>query len=1103
MTSSYTFSTNLTIGSKGADVTNLQKVLNSDPDTQVAATGAGSPGNETSTFGPLTKAAVIKYQKKHGISPAAGYVGPLTRASLNAMSTTSGTTSTTTTTTTTTTGGNTTTTTPAGTGLTVSGATQPAQQLAPLSAARVPFTTVTFTAGNDGDVTVNSVVVQRGGPSTDAAFSGIVLLDEQGNQIGTAKTLNSAHQATLPGFTVPKGTSRTLTIAGNRRTSDAAAVDAGALANFSVVAVNTSATVSGSLPINGTSQILNDGLTIGSVSVARGPLDPNAQSGGVSKNVGTTGYIFSSVKVTAGSTEDVSVKSIRWNQASSSATTDLANVVTVVNGVSYPTTVDSTGKYYTSTFGTGITIPKGFSQEFAIQGDIVSGSGRTVAFNIEKTTDLNVVGLTYGYGITPPTTGTGFSAGTIWYAGSTISINSGTLTVTTDPAVAAQNVAINVANQPLGGYMVTVQGEPVSVAAMKFTIATSTASDNGGSGLLTNVTLVDQNGAVLAGPVDSTLTAASGGLTLNFSDTVTFPVGVTHLTLKGTVPNTASSNEVYTVSTTPASYWTTVTGQVTSTTITPAPSTSISANQMTVKTAAMNVSVLPSPVAQTVVAGGQGFVFANFLLDAGQSGENLRISQIPTVLTLPNAGTATNLTNCQIMNGSSALTTGSNAVNPSAAGAINFTLDSALTVPKGTQVTLALTCNIAAAATGGYQWGMTTAPTVTGITSGQSATVSLVSSTGQIMTMTTGGTMTVTLDSSSPSYRLVSAGTTGNVDTVLRFHATNENLNLQTISLQLSSSTASTNADVTNVTLWDGTTQIGTATFGGGSTYATSTLTTSEVITANSDKLITVKVDVPSQGVNLAGHPGALVAVDWNGVDTKGTKATGASSGTTVYATGSATASNGIRVFKSFPTITYSTAGGTLTSGAQDLLSLTVTADTKGDIKLNKLSFSISTSTASLTGNALTFSGPNGNVEASSTLDIPSVASGSITVPVYFNSTTNTSDAIVSAGTTKTYTLRGTVALTGNSNQNGSISIALLADVGYPGLPGGQLSALGYLLASTTVSSITNSNIIWSPESTTSSITTAYDDWTNGYGIPGCFTNSGLGQNCTAKVLSK
>jgi peptidoglycan hydrolase-like protein with peptidoglycan-binding domain len=76
-----TSSRDLSLGVSGEDVLALQQLLNTDG-YAVAATGPGSPGNETTYFGPATEAAVIRFQIAHSISPAAGYVGPLTRAAL-------------------------------------------------------------------------------------------------------------------------------------------------------------------------------------------------------------------------------------------------------------------------------------------------------------------------------------------------------------------------------------------------------------------------------------------------------------------------------------------------------------------------------------------------------------------------------------------------------------------------------------------------------------------------------------------------------------------------------------------------------------------------------------------------------------------------------------------------------------------------------------------------------------------------------------------------------------------------------------------------------------------------------------------------------------
>ena len=74
----------LHLGVSGEDVRLLQRILNSNGHA-VSPSGPGSMGDETIYFGPATKTAVIRLQAARGISPAAGYVGPITRAYLNTL----------------------------------------------------------------------------------------------------------------------------------------------------------------------------------------------------------------------------------------------------------------------------------------------------------------------------------------------------------------------------------------------------------------------------------------------------------------------------------------------------------------------------------------------------------------------------------------------------------------------------------------------------------------------------------------------------------------------------------------------------------------------------------------------------------------------------------------------------------------------------------------------------------------------------------------------------------------------------------------------------------------------------------------------------------
>ncbi|MBI2637838.1 MAG: peptidoglycan-binding protein, partial [Candidatus Sungbacteria bacterium] len=489
------------VGSRGDDVTCLQNYLKGTGHFTYA-------GGATGYFGSVTKTAVAAWQAANGVSPAAGYWGSLSQAKYSSMAVvtppvtppvippvtppvTPGTQVS------------------VGKALSVTAAAvQPAASIVPNGVSRAPFTNVVFTAGADGDIVINSLTIQRDGIGSDSALSGIVLVDETGMQVGLSKTLNSNHQAVLNSpLTVKEGTSRTLTIGANR---GATTTHSGEVIRLTVVAADAGGASVTGLPVTGTGQTINESLTIGTFVLTRGPMDPGSSQ---TKEVGTTGYTFASIKGTAGSGEDVWVKSIRWNQSGSAAASDLANIKTYVGGTAYDTTVSSDGKYYVTTFGTtGLQVLKGNNVEMYVKGDIVSGSNRTIRFDLYRYEDINVIGNQYGFGVLPSATNSGnttsgdgtFQTTNPNFDSYIATVGTGSLTVSKSTSPAAQNIAVQLSDQPLGGYDVEVKGEAVQVTQMVFRFQMGGTADTADADIadITNISLVDPSGKVVAGPKD-------------------------------------------------------------------------------------------------------------------------------------------------------------------------------------------------------------------------------------------------------------------------------------------------------------------------------------------------------------------------------------------------------------------------------------------------------------------------------------------------------------------------------------------------------------------------------------------------------------------------
>jgi hypothetical protein len=405
------------------------------------------------------------------------------------------------------------------------------------------------------------------------------------------------------------------------------------------------------------------------------------------------------------------------------------------------------------------------------------------------------------------------------------------------------------------------------------------------------------------------------------------------------------------------------------------------------------------------------------------------------------------------------------------------------------------------------------------------------------MTLSASGTFTVLLDSSSPAYTVISAGRTAVPVSVLRFTATNEAIRLTDLGLILTGNVASSSpADVTKVTLWDGANKVGETTFVGLNYIASTTLSTCSgcvdfIIPKNDSKLLTVKADLGSQGVSQAGLPGALVQVDWVNSTGDATKGTGVSSGTSVQRTsGSNTASAGVRVVKSYPTLALVDLPTTkLVSGRPDLFRFKITAAPEGDVGIAKFTFRIATSSATYQVDMVdnvniyaftdsTYSTVATGVQtdgaiSSTNLDLSTKwGSSSTDIELWAeNSSSASTTVVVPAGQTRYFAIRGDVTTAGTQFsvstqlQGDAKFVSNLAATPYRGNIASPVASSTYLASSTYVGGTTvgDNDFVWRPFSTTTAINAAGGaltdlDYANGYGVPGLPNN-----NTNAQILTQ
>jgi hypothetical protein len=512
-------------------------------------------------------------------------------------------------------------------------------------------------------------------------------------------------------------------------------------------------------------------------------------------------------------------------------------------------------------------------------------------------------------------------------------------------------------------------------------------------------------------------------------------------------------------------------------------------------------SVASSLAPQTLTPGSEQVTVARFTLDANQSGEDVRLARVRSLYT--SSSPSVDPTNCQFYNDSTPLNTGTHVVNnPSnPAGTesyITFTFDNPLVVPKGTTMTLNLTCNIPSSAVGSFQWGTyltdhgIKAPefSATGVALGDTIIPTGPATAGtqmKIVPASVSDTLTISLDPASSSYSIVAGGSTGVTLGVFDLRASGENIALTKLGISLASGHA---ADLSEVYIYNSTTGafLGTAQFAN-STLTTAILTTPLTLSQNVTTEITLKADMATVGVNQPGTAGDLISVALNPSATQGV---GISSGSFITGSGTATGSHGVRLFKSYPTVSL----GSLPSiGLSDgnLLRFSISASVTGSVGIIQFPFIVSVLSGERVSNLAlyAYTDPADSQFISGEGNGGLIGSAMTTVPTntrFFVVPANNQPIEIPAGQTYYFELRGSVS--GNSNIT-SIT-TLLGDVSYNQLFQAGASA--------------NGNFQWSPndQGTTAPLTS---DWTNGYYVPGLpasgisQTRTGSGATSTASAM--
>ena len=776
MTSLPAFSGDLTVGSKGDAVSNLQTFLK-DQGVSIYPEGL-----VTGYFGALTKAALARYQAAQGISPAAGYFGPLTRANVNAKLALV---------------------TPGVPGVpAVPGVPGvPAVPTVPPVAsgfnvmldAGNPFgtTVVGDSTVNDGsqvnvevlrlnftaqsETKVTTLKLTRSGVSADADFAnsylyeGATRLTDSASVSGGVFTFTNSNGL----FTVPAGGSKVVSLKVDLTTNPA--LSSGKTFTFRVNAasdvVATNA-VAGTFPVSGNEFRTASVSDLGKLTIAN-----QNPSGATNVDAGTTNYEawrFSA----ASADQNIDIYYVKYTLIGTADYDALQNFKLYVDGVQVGSTVSLMNSDKTLVFdlsGAPARIGSGLTKQVSLRADVMKGSGRTLRFRISEGVDIVAKDAAYGLNIKPNQT----DVWTIIQAGGDTTISAGTLTVNKASDSPSSNVALNATGVKLGTFDFKAVGEDIKVS-------TITLQVRDGANSFTNI----KNVKLLAGGTQLGTTVAS----LAVDTDQAFSAGSSFIVAAGTTKQlevyadvSSASGAADAMAASDTLFVRLITGsgnairQSAGTTLN-VPGSNTDANTLTVSQGTLTITKNSSVSNMTVVQNAQNLLIGSWLVSApSEQGVDINSVTVEDRTAANSAATGWGLGGAfdSLILKSGGTQYGQTISSPSAASGTDqvFNFSTPLRVVAGQSVQIDLYANILSNANatwtdtdGAYVLAMSGTGLVTNSTVSQGA-----ASNGQAVTVSTGATLTVTNESSPtmPDATWLVAGDAGVTLAAWKFAADN------------------------------------------------------------------------------------------------------------------------------------------------------------------------------------------------------------------------------------------------------------------------------------------------------------------------------------------